>query len=70
MRTSSLVILFAFAVLAVGCPAAQTTDDDSAGTPPAPESCEFTFAILTDTHMGEGVADHGIRVRISPAVAV
>ena len=59
MRNSGPVGLLGLLVLAVGCPAGETADDDSADTPAFPESCDFTFAILTDTHLGGGVADHG-----------
>ena len=63
MRTGWLVLLLGLSLLAVGCPAGDTADDtaddDTTDTPPVPETCGFTFAIITDTHLGEGELDHG-----------
>jgi len=60
MRIHRLLVPLWFTLAAVGCPTEEATDDDSADdTPPVVETCDFTFAILTDTHVGEGELDHG-----------
>ncbi|MFH1464690.1 MAG: metallophosphoesterase [Pseudomonadota bacterium] len=46
-----------FACLALT--ACHTPADSGSPADTAPEPCAFSFAILTDTHLGEGLEDHG-----------
>ena len=57
MRTSTLWLVTVAAVVSIGCPTPDADDDDDSTAAPQPEA--FTFAILADTHVGEGFQDHG-----------
>jgi 3',5'-cyclic AMP phosphodiesterase CpdA len=46
------------AMTLVACGAGKVGSDDTHGGDSAPQSCSFSFAILTDTHIGEGEADY------------
>ncbi len=56
MRTLTLIIAL---LPLLGCPSADTAAAGDPDSHPPQESCAFSFVILTDTHIGEGVPDYG-----------